>query len=316
MLRHHIIRTVEPVGRDLLRAFRRERPQRLLPHGLPAQHILDDIAHRILFREALDRALDDTVDQCVRVGLAVLDPLIHRIRRDLRAHDPVHCLRDRVFRARSRRAADRPDESRRDRHVDRAVQRRRARLIEELPRRVHILHHALPNAGGQARRVVRRAVDVRRHILVLIAARPLRQYAAQRFQIAQCLPRRQRRREQRRGSLPREGSASHLLRRLIELLRILVVVQYLLEFRQPLERVVAVALFVERRLRVVLRIRPHLIPVQLLSTVLPQQVLLILAQAIHSLLRAGQCALVVDRRLLRLQILDLVLQLRHALPIF
>ena len=45
MLRYHIIRAVEPVGRDFFRAFRRKRPQRLLPHGLSAQHVLDDIAH-------------------------------------------------------------------------------------------------------------------------------------------------------------------------------------------------------------------------------------------------------------------------------
>ena len=56
----HIIRTVEPVGRDLLRALRRKRPQRLPPNGLAAQHVLNDIAHGVFFRNALDCALDNT----------------------------------------------------------------------------------------------------------------------------------------------------------------------------------------------------------------------------------------------------------------
>ena len=313
MLRYHIIRTVEPVGRDLFRAFRRERPQCLPPHGLPAQHVLDDIAHGVFFREALDRALDDTVDQRVRVGLAVLDPLIHGVRRDLRSHHPVHGLRNCVLRPRTGHAAEGSHEPRRDRHVDRAVQRRRARLIQKLPRRVHPLHHAPPDPGGKPRRVVRRAVDVRRHILVLIAARPLRQYAAQRFQIAQCLRRCCHRREKRshdRRLLP------DLSRRLIKLLRILIIVQHLLPFRKLLQLLVVIALLVQRRLRVVFCIRPHLVAVQLLPAVPPEQILVFLTQVPDCLLCPGQHALAVDLRLALLQRVDLVLQLRHALPIF
>ena len=147
----------------------------------------------------------------------------------------------------------------------------------------------------------------------MIAARPLRQYATQRLHIAQCLRRCCHRREKRshdRRLLP------NLSRRLIKLLRILIVIQHLLPFRQPLERVVAVAFFVECRLRVVLCIRPHLISVQFLPAVLPEQILVFLTQVPDRLLCPGQHALAVDLRLALLQRVDLVLQLRHALPIF
>ena len=312
MLRYHIIRTVEPVGRDLFRAFRRERPQCLPPHGLSAQHVLDDIAHRILFREALDRALDNAVDQGFLIGLPVLDPLIHGIRRDLRAHDPVHGLRNRVLRPRTGHAAEGSHEPRRDRHVNRAVQRRRARLIQELPRRVHPLHHAPPDPGGKPRRIVCRAVNVRRHILVLISARPAWQHAAQRFQIAQRLPRCQRRREQRAAH---RRPLSDLLCRRIELLRVLIVVEHLLPFRELLQLLVVIALLVQSRLRVVFCKRPHAVPVQLLPAVLSEQLLVFLAQIPDCLLRPGQHALAVDLCLSFLQRVDLVLQLRHALSV-
>ena len=312
MLRYHVIRTVEPVGRDLFRAFRRERPQRLLPHGLSAQHVLDDIAHGVFFRNALDCALDNAVDQGFLIGLPVLDPLIHGVRRNLRAHHPVHRLRNRVLRPRTGHAAEGSHEPRRDRHVDRAVQCRRARLIQKLPRRVHPLHHAPPDPGGKPRRIVCRAVNVRRHILVLISARPLRQYAAQRFHIAQRLRRGCHRREKRshdRRLLP------DLSRRLIKLLRVLIVVQHLLPFRELLQLLVVIALLVQRRLRVVFCIRPHLIPVQFLPAVLPEQILVFLAQVSDRLLCPGQHALAVDLRLALLQRVDLVLQLRHALSV-
>ena len=261
------------------------------------------MAYGILLREALDRALDDTVDQRVRVGLAVLDPLIHGVRRDLRAHHPVHGLRNRVLRPRTGHAAEGSHEPCRDRHVDRAVQRRRSRLIQKLPRRVHPLHHAPPDPGGKPRRIVCRAVNVRRHILVLIAARPLRQYAAQRLHISQCLPRCQRRREQRAAH---RRPLSDLLCRRIKLLRVLIVVQHLLPFRELLQLLVVIALLVQRLLRVVFCIRPHLIPVQFLPAVLPEQLLVFLAQIPDCLLRPGQHALAVDLRLALLQRLDLL----------
>ena len=188
VLCHNVVDSVEPVGGDLFRALGRERPHRFLPHLLSAEHGLDDVAHRVFLRESLDRALNNAVNKRLLIGFAALNSRIHGIRRDLRPHHPVHRLchrRGRRFSAESRRS----DDCGRYGHVDRAVQRGCSCLIQKLSDRPHALHDAASDAARLVRCEIQWAVDVCRHVLVLVSAEPLRQNAAKRFDVSERLER-------------------------------------------------------------------------------------------------------------------------------